>query len=571
MSDRTLRAALFYASRGWPVFPVAWQGKEPLILGGFKNAFLDENKIRSTWTAPLYPTNIAIRTGELSKTVVVDCDAKHGGETEFRQVLAELDLDPMVLDTFTVRTGGGGFHFYYEHPGGFIPCRVGLRPGLDIRADGGYVVAPPSSHPSGNTYEITHNVKLAPLPEVLLQWMLRTRSISVGALQEGTDGVVEGGRHDYLFRLGGALRRPGLSEKALSAALHTQNVQLCKPPLPEHEIDSIVRSLARYAPGNPVEGKIQPLAGELPWIKASELMGALFDYLADKDKVAGLPCGMPSLDALLGGGKREGELTAWHAQAKTGKNSVWHKLQHIWLKQGTPIGYASRELSPEFEVLPNLLCLETNTNVWKEPLTPEKREAYEKAIISWPLFFARGYGAMDWQEIDTWVRGLHALGVKHFWFDHLHFMLEDPEDHKSAARMVKSLKVLAQELRVHIDIIIQPNRLEAGEELSMHSLKGGAVINQTVDNLFILKRLEDEDILEIKLETCRSKLARRGKFYLKFDNETMDFVEVKKQYEDVPRVQLTRKGPIAGNFRFDTKRIADLAADEDKDFSGHIP
>jgi KaiC/GvpD/RAD55 family RecA-like ATPase len=82
--------------------------------------------------------------------------------------------------------------------------------------------------------------------------------------------------------------------------------------------------------------------------------------------VKGEPTGLSGLDKLLGGGQRLGEVTCWHAEAKTGKNTLWHKLMHLWLSRKEPvaIAYASRELTPESEVLPNLLSLERKENAW---------------------------------------------------------------------------------------------------------------------------------------------------------------------------------------------------------------
>jgi Bifunctional DNA primase/polymerase, N-terminal len=54
--------------------------------------------------------------------------------------------------TVESRTGGGGRHLYYAHPGGHVGNRAGLRPGIDLRGDGGCIVLPPSIHPSGNAY-----------------------------------------------------------------------------------------------------------------------------------------------------------------------------------------------------------------------------------------------------------------------------------------------------------------------------------------------------------------------------------------------------------------------------------
>ncbi len=89
--------------------------------------------------------NFGIITGE--GLVVIDVDARHGG-LESLQEIKDL-VDP----TMTVKTGGGGYHFYYSVDEA-VKNRTNLLKGIDVRGDGGYVVAPVSKHKSGNFYTI---------------------------------------------------------------------------------------------------------------------------------------------------------------------------------------------------------------------------------------------------------------------------------------------------------------------------------------------------------------------------------------------------------------------------------
>ncbi|ORT47191.1 DNA primase [Frankia sp. KB5] len=103
---------------------------------------------------------LAIRTGILSGLVVVDIDPAHGGT-----------LDPALMTpTAAVATGGAGWHLHYTHPGGLIPSRpLPGRTGIDIKADGGLVVAPPSAHPTtGRRYQWTSTRPVAEMPPSLV-------------------------------------------------------------------------------------------------------------------------------------------------------------------------------------------------------------------------------------------------------------------------------------------------------------------------------------------------------------------------------------------------------------------
>lgn len=179
---RPLDAALVYARREWAVFPChspraagcsccradcSSPAKHPRVATGLKAATTDEAQIRQWWSR--WPSaNVAVRTGSVSGIVVVDIDPDHGGETTLGCLVREHGPLP---EGRTVRTGSGGRHLYFAHPGGVVRNDAGRRlgPGLDIRGDGGYVIAPPSRHMSGGVYHPESSSKV--LPEVP-DWLL---------------------------------------------------------------------------------------------------------------------------------------------------------------------------------------------------------------------------------------------------------------------------------------------------------------------------------------------------------------------------------------------------------------
>src|SRR5438128_1578448 len=159
-----LDAALAYAQRGWSVFPVhtivngqcscdnttcASPGKHPRTTHGVQDAITDTSTIEQWWTQ-WRDANIGIRTGAVSGLVVLDVDPRHGGDASLEEWKALYGHD--FLTTLISCTGGGGLHLFYAYPGQPVRNKVGLAPGLDIRGDGGYIVAPPSIHVSGNRY-----------------------------------------------------------------------------------------------------------------------------------------------------------------------------------------------------------------------------------------------------------------------------------------------------------------------------------------------------------------------------------------------------------------------------------
>jgi hypothetical protein len=149
-------AALRLAAAGLPVFPC--RGKVPATARGFYNATTDAEQIRR-WR---WYDAIGVRTGD--GLIVLDVDPRHGGDAS----LAELEAEHGEILTLTARTGGGGMHLYMA---GDLPARNGVRPGLDLKAAGGYVIAPPSLHASGQRYEWIAPEDLPQTPQPAPAWL----------------------------------------------------------------------------------------------------------------------------------------------------------------------------------------------------------------------------------------------------------------------------------------------------------------------------------------------------------------------------------------------------------------
>lgn len=168
----TLQRALALVARGFPVLPLVPGGKKPLTKHGFHEASTDAGKVRGWW-AWRPDANLGIPTGAPSGFVVVDLDTKKdkNGPATFQGLLDRHGGSP---PPFRVRTPSGGQHLYFRHPGGnvYVPCSVEeLGPGIDVRADGGYVVVPPSRTDEG-AYEVIERGQPPDLPPWLLALIL---------------------------------------------------------------------------------------------------------------------------------------------------------------------------------------------------------------------------------------------------------------------------------------------------------------------------------------------------------------------------------------------------------------
>jgi hypothetical protein len=169
----TVDAALAYAAAGWPVLPVAAHGKQPLARHGVHDATADAAQIRRWWRR--WPdASVGIATGARSGLAIVDVDVKAGGRASLLGLRTGRRGLPFTLLAYT---GGGGFHLYYRQPPelrvpntvGRLPNVDGALPGIDLRGDGGYVVAPPSVHASGRPYRWASRQPEEPAP--LPRWL----------------------------------------------------------------------------------------------------------------------------------------------------------------------------------------------------------------------------------------------------------------------------------------------------------------------------------------------------------------------------------------------------------------
>lgn len=272
-----LGAALDAAARGWPVFPVHWirdgatagvcscldpkcssPGKHPITPNGVLDATTDPAAIQTWWKQ--YPqANYGIRTGAESGLVVLDVDPRNGGDVELDDLVSTHGQLP---DTVLVLTGGGGQHFYLQHPGTRVKG-VPLASGLDLKADGGYVVGPGSRHASGRTYEwelSSHpdDVPVATLPDWLLH-LIGTSGAAPSSNPSKLPPVIGAARNVTLTSLAGSMRQRNMSPDEIFVALQGVNSRRCKPPLDDTEIRQIADGMERYIPGSPVEDEVELL------------------------------------------------------------------------------------------------------------------------------------------------------------------------------------------------------------------------------------------------------------------------------------------------------------------------
>lgn len=241
------RAASRLAEFGWSVFPCAPRGKVPVTPNGLLDATQDLVRITRFWAAnPEH--NIAVRCGAESDLVVLDVD----GEVGFDSLRGLEERFGDLPTTVSVKTPGGGQHYYFHHPGKEIRNTTGFPgTGLDVRGDGGYVLVPPSMGPMGRRYVLDDEAEIADMPPWLLD-LLSDRQRGTGDRVDDsvweamvTKGVDSGERNAQLTRLAGYLWSHGLQEGIVLGLLLNTNRERCSPPLSDREVTKIVGSVKR--------------------------------------------------------------------------------------------------------------------------------------------------------------------------------------------------------------------------------------------------------------------------------------------------------------------------------------
>ena len=266
-----------YARRGWFVYPVYWcvapwvcacksadkcsdPVKHPLTPGGGKDATVNPDIISEWWSR--WPTaNIGIACGRISNFLALDVDGEEGGKSIHALMAKHGRPAPTVVSV----TGGGGRHILWAYAEG-VQNLVRVAPGLDVRSDGGCIVAPPSLHASGGRYEWHEQghparVKLQHSPGWLLEMLRRPKphreqrpydpnrpkpQIDL----ERVPSITEGERNRALYKLACRMRWEGRNDTEVRNGLAYVNAHKVSPPVDDRELYKIARSACRFAPGS---------------------------------------------------------------------------------------------------------------------------------------------------------------------------------------------------------------------------------------------------------------------------------------------------------------------------------
>lgn len=451
-----LEAALHYAEMGLAVFPLQERGKEPITHNGFENASTEERQIRLWWKRNPN-ANIGIATGSMSGGLVaIDMDIdKEKGKDGYRVFTNWCMQNYLVLpDSWLSITGRGGYHLLYRSlfP---VPSKIGWLDDVDIRAEGAYIVAPPSVHPNGTKYEweqAPDEYELVTSEDIDVEYVFN--SVVASNYKDKSkpltipEEIPEGQRDNFMFKLACKYQAMGMSDSAMLAALQEENKNRCKPPLTDKEIQKKVEQAQKYQKGevvtledNKTDGYTRKSYGKTgrkieEAITDLDLEMPTLDQFEEKEiewLVSGyIPKGCVTLLCSDGG---IGKTSLWCdtlAALTTGKSTIFDKALEIPFHTGDThsVMYFSKE-DPTEQVLKHKLLVagadqskircfglddERMSKIWYGSLLLEKLvEKYQPDIVVFDTlqaFLPEGVEMSKRKDMRDALNPLNQLGAK---------------------------------------------------------------------------------------------------------------------------------------------------------------
>lgn len=245
------QAAVEYINLGLAVFPLVYRGKTPLTKNGCKDATTDAAIVKGWWQK--YPNaNIGIATGNKSGgLLVIDLDIDEDKGLDGYHTLKDWERENGNLpDTWQSITGRGGNHLFYKSSRQ-ITNKAGILDGIDIRGEGGYIVAPPSIHSNGKHYEWEQDPNefiLADATETVYK-LIETASNNETTEFKPPEVIQSGKRNETMYKYTCSLQSKGLTNEAITAAMEIENKQRCNPPLSDDELQKVLQSVFKFEKG----------------------------------------------------------------------------------------------------------------------------------------------------------------------------------------------------------------------------------------------------------------------------------------------------------------------------------
>jgi len=525
--NKTLKTALLYLSKKVSVIPLNPKSKLPACAWkDYAVRLPTEAEVTKWWTDnPEY--NLGVVTGLVSNLTVVDFDVKNG-------LSAKINDLPQTLK---VKTPSGGFHLYYKYE---PSLRTGVdifgdMSGVDIRNDGGYVVAPPSVIEAG-AYKVAFSSEIKQLGDSLQ--LLNPSTQHVQKSLKSLVDVKTGGRNNSMASLIGKLLKVTPMEKwdlevyPIACSVN----KTYTPPLDKSELDAVYQSIStreRSSLESKDDGQSNDMREFLTEIMDSEksVIENIHDLKVKNSFLAGIAqyrgndeiidtkeilrlieaegerekflTGWDELDKVVGG-FTPGELIVLSAPTKNGKTS-WSMSLTQRMSQYSPAWFpfeeGAKELVRKF--------LERNQ---EPPLFYTPRTIVDNQI--------------PWIEKKI-VESLVKNNSRIFFIDQLHFIIPETSENLShrIGVIMRDLKRIARTWNVVIVLMTHLTKTDPSIPPTMQDIRDSSHITQTCDTLILLwreakrekKHLTISNNLNVSVQLNR-RMGKTGNIRFTFDN-----------------------------------------------------
>lgn len=556
---KQLDRALLYAAKGFSVIPVG-ANKIPLIgWKEFQSRRATPEEILAWWKKTP-DAQVGIVTGQISDLTVIDVEATG-------------DSSPMKDDTFTVKTGGNGIHFYFKYDKDFTNM-VRARPLVDVRSEGGYVVAPGARSHKGEYKAIgdEHEMKVARMSPETKEWLLGAKQSVTPYTTAGTGpstipyrlelsyGMAQGGRNDAIHK--DALKLLAkMDEQSAWNTIVGINASY-KPPLPESEVrtafNSALRRFRESPPVNPHTG--QPARSQQQQKKpleenhgfritrsSEDVQRALTIY--KEGRTQGIPTGFEPLDSITGG-LIPGQLYLVYADTNVGKSLFAVNMLWDLVKRGVRCLYFDLENSFDMTV-ERLILVANGGNVklfdWRKAQEDRNAVYLDEAakVLSphidnmyiWDITKLNDrFGDISWDAIKKCIlEGVrdHAQIIV---LDHLHFFSPAETDHGRLGEIAREISIMAAEHNIAFVVVAHTRKglvhTTKDDKVKVYRptidyVMGSKLIVGHFKNVIALRRnVAATDITERQLTTVyvdKTKFGPASQFELTYDEQCLIF------------------------------------------------
>lgn len=572
-----MSAALAYAQKGYAVFPLTPRDKTPLPGSrGFYDATTDERMIRQWWTA--HPdANIAIATGSYAnpkrKLVVIDVDANKAKNKVGDETLHKWEADHGEMpDTCMAVSGSGGVHYYYIAPDKYKSIDNVIN-NIDLKAEGGYIVAPPSIHPCGKPYEWKQGKSILDKGPTFLSGSAKELAALAKADPEPAqipdkprfempETILSGSRVQSMISLVGKLRGAGLSDDAIREAVEIENAEKCNPPLSSKELEKEVYPALKR------DWKINR-----PYYSADERILISFPKPESLEAVAANP---PQLSpVLIDGVLRQGHKLLISGPSKAGKSFALMRLA-VGIAEGMAWFGAKctqgRVLYLNMEI-DHASCIDRFLKIYKAlGLT---FNIHQSNIDIWPLRgFSRPLSEMTDLIIDEAGDKYAAIII-----DPLYKLMDGDENSNSdISRMVGNFDRIARETGAAVIYAHHFAKGTGGDKAVIDRAAGAGTFARDPDAILTMTQLDTENPAHPEQTAWRIEYVLREfpnkepvsvwwKYPLHEINDALDDVEVETS---ATRSEKNRKKAQKEKRKQqieDTKRVAESIADAEGRFT----